>query len=85
MPYWDALFPRKLRIQSHMQAAGAEAKDQKNSSNQTKAQCRGTGAERKKAGNMHEEPLSEEREKREKKRQMQTKLDDSVMLHLILC
>lgn len=34
----------------------------------TKAQCKGTGAERKKAGNMHEEPLSE---KREEKRQMQ--------------
>lgn len=50
-----------------MQAAGAEAKDQKNSSNQTKAQCRGTGAERKKAGSMHEEPLSEAEEREEKK------------------
>ncbi|PTB57130.1 hypothetical protein M431DRAFT_394999 [Trichoderma harzianum CBS 226.95] len=67
MPYWDALFPRKLRIQSHMQAAGAEAKDQKNNF-QPKLNAKAQGQKGRKAGNMHEEPLSEEREKREKKK-----------------
>lgn len=43
MPYWDALFPRKLRIQSHMQAAGAEAKDRKNNSNRPKLNAKAQG------------------------------------------